>query len=164
MLAPTASLNNLATSSYNSNAAHTPRCRFTSLQLHTTPLTLRANLATMRAPRPAKAETLGSQPSMISNRGWSLSMMISTVLCVQGAGPIRKMTAADRFCRSPVYPGVFRSTDVFTSPGPVDRAGMVVIILLPRSSSHEVDCRFRRPRGVPAGRGRRTGVRSYCLK
>jgi len=116
MLAPTASLNNLATSSYNSNAAHTPRCRFTSLQLHTTPLTLRANLATMRAPRPAKAETLGSQPSMISNRGWSLSMMISTVLCVQGAGPIRKMTAADRFCRSPVYPGVFRSTDVFTSP------------------------------------------------
>ena len=33
------------------------------------PLTLRANLATMRAPTPARADTLGSQPSMRSKIG-----------------------------------------------------------------------------------------------
>ena len=109
-----------------SNLATIPMPPQATLQIHfnCTPLTLRAHLATMRAPRPAKAETLGSHPSMISNRGWSLSM-ISTALRSRrstntkndGGGPI---------LASHSISGCFRSTDVFTSPPPVR-----VIILLP---------------------------------
>ena len=68
------STSNLATIPMPPHARHVAQIHF-----NCTPLTLRAHLATMRAPRPAKAETLGSHPSMISNRGWSLSM-ISTAL------------------------------------------------------------------------------------
>ena len=102
-----------------SNLATIPMPPQATLQIHfnCTPLTLRAHLATMRAPRPAKAETLGSHPSMISNRGWSLSM-ISTALRSRrstntkndGGGPILAKSHHRRHASIhsiPAIPGVF---------------------------------------------------------